>query len=94
MDSKADEAAIRGLIAKEGPIPHTADLVAWSGALKRPVVGSQTPEFFPDSDATKRKNQKTQWTVHRLEVAASGDIAWEFSDGKIEYDLAEVPRAM
>jgi len=39
----------------------------------------------------KWKNQKQTVKVERLEVAASGDMAWEFSYGTVEYDVDETP---
>jgi hypothetical protein len=40
---------------------------------------------------SKRKNEKQSVKVERLEVAASGDMAWEFSYGKLDYDVDETP---
>ncbi len=34
----------------------------------------------------RRTNSKVVRTVQRLEVAASGDMAWEFSYSTLEYD--------
>ena len=91
VDLKAEETAIRALIENGGGIPSTEDRIVWSGATKRPSVGSQRGEAFPEAKLDKRQNQKTVWKVERLEVAASGDMAWEFSYGKLEYDLDESP---
>jgi ketosteroid isomerase-like protein len=86
-DVKAEEAAIRALIASDARLSHTEDEVFWSGAYKRPVVGSEKPEPYPESAAGKRRNQKnTVTTIDRLEVAASGDMAWEFSHSTLEWD--------
>jgi ketosteroid isomerase-like protein len=91
VDLKAEETAIRALIEKGIGVPYTEDSITWSGATKRPAVGPQRGEPFPEAKVDKRKNQKTVWKVERLEVAASGDMAWEFSYGKLEYDLDESP---
>jgi hypothetical protein len=39
----------------------------------------------------KRINRKNTAKVERVEVAASGDMAWEFSCGEAEYDVDETP---
>jgi ketosteroid isomerase-like protein len=90
VDLKAEESAIRALIEKGGR-PRTDDAVSWSGAFKRPIVGSLAGEAFPEANVSKRKNQKQSVKVERLEVAASGDMAWEFSYGKLDYDVDETP---
>ena len=72
-------------------MPATEDRIIWTGADKRPSVGSQTGEPFPGSSVGKRKNQKNSVKVERVEVAASGDMAWEFSYGKLEFDVGETP---
>jgi hypothetical protein len=91
VDLKAEEATIRALIAKGGTLPRTEDRVYWAGPLKRPIIGSEKGEYFPNSDVGKRKNQKNTDRVQRLEVSASGDMAWEFSYVTIEYDVDETP---
>jgi ketosteroid isomerase-like protein len=90
VDLKAEEAAIRALIAKGGA-PRTADSVGWTGATKRPSLGSDRGDPFPEAKVDKRKNSKSTTRVQRVEVAASGDMAWEFSYGTLEHDLDETP---
>jgi len=91
VDVKAEEASLKALIAKEPRPSWTDDRIAWSGAEKRPSVGSQRGEPFPEAQLEKRKNSKATRTIQRLEVAASGDLAWEFSYGTLEYDLDVTP---
>ena len=96
QDSKvnvsADEAEIRAVIAS-GKIPYTEDSVDWTGRYKRPVVGKERGEQFPDSDLAKRRNATYPTRrIERLEVSASGDIAWEFSIGHADYDVDETPK--
>jgi ketosteroid isomerase-like protein len=87
-DLNADEAAIRAAIT-EGKMPHTDDWIFWSGAYKRPFVGSEKGELFsPDAI---RKNQVHKLDIQRIEVSASGDLAYEFSYGATEYDLDGPP---
>jgi hypothetical protein len=49
VDLKADEAAIRALIVQSGRFPTTTDEIVWTGAMKRPRVGSQPGELYPAS---------------------------------------------
>ena len=91
VDLRAEEAAIRAIIASRN-IPYTDDNIDWIGRYKRPTVGRERGEPFPDSDVAKRKNAVyTTKKIERLEVAASGDMAWEFSIGHTEYDVDETP---
>jgi ketosteroid isomerase-like protein len=90
VDLKADEAAIRALIAS-AKSQFTDDSVFWTGAYKRPVVGTEVPEPFPETKAMKRKNQVNTTKVERLEVSSSGDMAWEFSYVHTGYDSDETP---
>jgi Domain of unknown function (DUF4440) len=86
VDVNKEEAAIRALIesGKSAPASHR---VFWSGAFKRPVIDNATGDPYPDAAIGKRKNQKNRTKVERLEVAASGDMAWEYSTGVLEYDV-------
>jgi len=86
-DSKTDEAAIRAAIASEHT-QYTDDAIFWSGAFKRPFVRPEKGEEFPGEEISKRSNEKNTTDVQRIEVAASGDLAYEFSYGTVEYDLA------
>jgi hypothetical protein len=87
VDIKAEEAAIRALVAAEQRPPYATHHVFWSGALRRPVVDEAQPDPFPASGIGMRKNQKISAKIERLEVSASGDLAWEYSIGTLEYDL-------
>jgi len=91
VDLKADEATIRALAENAMSLPHTEDFVFWSAAYKRPSVGSQRGELLPESAAERRRNEKSTWKVERIEVAAAGDMAWEFSYGTLDYDLDTTP---
>jgi ketosteroid isomerase-like protein len=89
-DSKSDEAAIRTLILSNQGKP-TNDAVFWSGALKRPVIGHQKGDEFPGHELSKRSNMKFQTDIQRIDVAASGDLAYEFSYETLEFDQAGSP---
>lgn len=89
-DAKTEEAAIRAAIASEHP-KLTDDSIFWSGAYKRPTIRPEKGEAFPEAQMSKRINMKITTTVQRIEVAASGDLAYEFSYGTLDYDLAGPP---
>jgi ketosteroid isomerase-like protein len=89
-DAKADEAAIRAAAQSEHA-KSTEDAIFWSGAYKRPFILPQKGELFPEDDFGTRNNMKTTVDVQRVEVAASGDLAYEFSLGSLEYDQAGTP---
>jgi ketosteroid isomerase-like protein len=91
VDLKAEEAAIRALIANPTKVKFTDDAVRWSGAFKRPNVGSKLEGAFSEENMSKRKNQVTHYDVQRIEVAASGEMAYEFSYGKLDYDFEGPP---
>jgi ketosteroid isomerase-like protein len=69
----------------------TDDEIFWSGAYKRPTVGPEKGEEFPGHEISKRSNQKNTTDVQPIEVAASGDLAYEFSYGTVDYDLVGPP---
>jgi ketosteroid isomerase-like protein len=82
----ADEKAIRDLIAKRnaGELTlndATTDVAWWSGAMVKPTVGAETPQFRPGSSAggNGRTNTTSRDQVVQLHVAASGDLAYEYS---------------
>jgi ketosteroid isomerase-like protein len=91
----ADEKQIRDLIAAEdaGKAPPRADdRIFWSGAIKRPIVGSQQAEEIPDEDRPSNRvagSQRTKTSVRRIEVAKAGDLAYEFSDSTLSYELKD-----
>jgi ketosteroid isomerase-like protein len=90
-DVKAEEAAIRAEIAS-GYQKHTDDAIQWTGPLKRPAIFPDKGEEFPGHEYSKRINPKYTTDVQRIDVAASGDLAYEFSYGNVEYDLAGPPQ--
>jgi hypothetical protein len=88
--SETEEAAIRALITS-GQAKPTDDAKFWSGPFKRPFVLPDKGEMFPGHDVTKRTNVKSTTDVQRIEVAASGDLAYEFSLGSLEFDRTDQP---
>jgi ketosteroid isomerase-like protein len=89
-DSKTEEAAIRALITS-GQAKATDDAIVWAATFKRPTVRPGKGEELPGQEMSKRSNMKTTKDVQRIEVAASGDLAYEFSYETVDYDLAGPP---
>ncbi len=89
-DLKTEEAAIRAAIAS-GHAKATDDAILWSGAYERPFVRPNKGKEIPGSTLSKRSNEKRTTDVQRIEVAASGDLAYEFSYENLEFDLPGPP---
>ena len=89
----SDERAIRDLIERYGQgetVPRTADVVLWSGAFQRPTVGAERGVEIPTDRAPSLRvpgSQRTTTKSLRIEVAKSGDLAYEFSDATLTFDL-------
>jgi hypothetical protein len=93
VDLRAEEAAIRAAKAAT-PIPRVEDRVFWSGSLPVPTVGSRTihggePRAFTDLRVEQRRDMRQQEETVRLEIAAAGDMAWEFGNGHFSYTMAD-----
>jgi ketosteroid isomerase-like protein len=94
----ADEKQIRSLIAAADagkPLPAAKDRIFWSGAIRTPVVGSQQAEEVPSDRRLSLRvpgSQKSKTTVCRIEIAKSGDLAYEFSDSELSFDLKDGKR--
>jgi hypothetical protein len=98
----ADERAIRDLIARYDrgeSVARTDDTIYWTGPFKRPTVGSEErdplpPELQPSSarvpgapsDRTPGSRRRVTTPV-RIEIAKSGDLAYEFSNSTLIFDL-------
>jgi len=91
-----DEQQIRALISNydagqtEGM--WTKDRIFWSGAIKRPVIGSQQAEEVPSDrapSARKPRSQRNHTTPDRIEIAKSGDMAYEFSNSELSSELKD-----
>jgi hypothetical protein len=94
----ADEKQIRELIAafqSGNALPAAKDRIFWSGAIKTPVVGSQQGEEVPSDRRPSLRvpgSQRNKVTIRRIEVAKSGDLAYEFSDSELSFDLKDGKR--
>ena len=98
--SSADERAIRDLIArydKGERISRSDDSVLWAGDSRRPTLGSQPREPLPADEqpsvqvggapARTPNSRRRITTPVRIEVATSGELAYEFSDSELTFDL-------
>ena len=92
----SDEQQIRALIAKinsgEAKGISTKDSIFWSGAIKRPVIGPQQGEEVPDDTRPsdrKPGSQRVASTIVRIEVAKSGDLAYEYSDRVLSVEMKD-----
>ncbi len=98
----ADERAIRDLIARYDrgeSVPRTDDVIVWTGEFKRPTIGSQQSEPLPADQrpssarapgaASERvpNSRRRVTTPVRIEIAQSGDLAYEFSNSEVVFDL-------
>jgi hypothetical protein len=95
----ADEKAIRELIRKgdEGErIKWSEDGIFASGLTPKPLVGSkEAQEFRAKSEPIRkqRPNSKTKTTVERLVVAKAGDLVYEYSNFRMEFQNRKLPLA-
>ena len=92
VNLRAEEAAIRNAISRQGPLPYTDDAIFWSGAYPRPSVGQEKVKPFNETAMQQRRNQKAEVQVVRLEVAAAGDMAYEFSNFTLSWDDADTKK--
>lgn len=88
----SDEEAIRALIARQrdgAEIALTSDAIVWSGAFKRPFVMPGTGEQIPGPARPSERvpgSQRVAITPVRVEMAKSGDLAYEFSDFVLSFE--------
>jgi ketosteroid isomerase-like protein len=83
----ADEQAIRDIIAKGDAgerIEETSNAILFTGAFMRPVVRGEAPaELRPEVKNRVPGTQRATSTIRRIEVSASGDMAYIFSDASV-----------
>jgi len=89
VDLRAQEAAIHAIVNRQERLPYTSDAVFWSGAYPRPQVGQETVKPFNEAAMKQRRNEKTTTQIVRLEVAEAGDMAYEFFNFTLSFDLAD-----
>ena len=89
----SDEEAIRALIAGQRngvEIAVTSDAILWTGAYKRPFVRPGNGEEVPGPGRPSERvpgSQRVAITPVRIEVAKSGDLAYEFSDFVLSFEM-------
>jgi len=71
----------RGGPARNGMVMK--DAVMWTGASSKPLT-KETDK--PDLVAPNRRNDVFKTTVERIEVAQSGDLAYQYSSFSLAYD--------
>jgi hypothetical protein len=98
QNASSDEQHIRELIAKYDSGERlsamgTNDRIFWSSIYKRPSVSPAQGEEVPDLRApiSERKpgSQRNQATPSVIEVAKSGDMAYEVSDHIISFEMKD-----
>ena len=98
----ADEREIRDLIArydKGESVGSTTDTIYWTGPFKRPTVGAEARDPLPaDLQPSAARmpgapservagSRRRVTTPVRIEIAMSGDLASEFSNSAVMFDL-------
>ena len=91
VDLHAEEAAIRALANRPDELPRTRDVIFWSGLYPRPKVGrEEVVKPFPGAAAEQRRNVRIITNqIVRLQLAAAGDMAYEFSNFTLSYDRGD-----
>ena len=68
------------------------DSIFWSGAIKRPVIGNEVGEEIPDDTRPSERrpgSQRSKTVPVRIEVAKSGDLAYEFSSRELMVEMKD-----
>jgi ketosteroid isomerase-like protein len=90
QDEKEIRAAVKKIDAGEqaGASFRMDDRIFVSGAFIRPSVGrgDQAPRTTANKNAGQRKNQRTDTEIVRIVVASSGDMAYEYSNFRLQFD--------
>jgi hypothetical protein len=90
-----DEKAIRDAIARIDrgeATPSTSDRVFFTGALKQAQVGNQPAVPIPGEDEPANRlpnSQRSKTAPQRIEIAKSGELAYEFSHRELSYQLKD-----
>jgi ketosteroid isomerase-like protein len=92
-DLKNEERVIRALIAQQdqgAKAPYSDDVIFVSGRYARPVVGSkalaEAEAQLQEQPASRRNNRSVKHEVVRIQIADSGDLAYEFTNFHLGYD--------
>jgi hypothetical protein len=92
-DRASDEAAIRALIAQLDAgktVPRTGDRVFWSGAYEKPVMGEERPTPRKIEEGVENRvpgSQRAQTTIRKIVISDDGDMAYDYSDATLNWDM-------
>lgn len=70
----------------------TDDVIFVSGAYPRPVIGrAQLPdaETVPEAHVQERRNERKTEQLERLVIAASGDLAYDFGNFTLRFEVVD-----
>jgi ketosteroid isomerase-like protein len=92
-DHASDEAAIRALIAQldqNKAVARTSDRVFWSGAYEKPVIGDERPVARKGEGGVENRvpgSQRAQTTIRKIVISDAGDMAYDYSDATLTFDM-------
>ena len=72
--------------AGKGALPHTADQYFFSGALDKPVIGTQARKQAGAAVMAGRKNWSEVLSTGRIVADESGGMAYEYGTSHISFD--------
>ncbi len=72
--------------AGKGALPHTADQYFFSGALDKPVIGTQARKQAGATIMAGRKNWSEVLSTERIVADPSGGMAYEYGTSHISFD--------
>ena len=72
--------------AAKGALPHTADQYFFSGALDKPVIGTQARSQASATIRASRKNESRVESTGRMVADESGGMAYEYGTVHDSYD--------
>jgi hypothetical protein len=72
--------------AAKGALPHTGDQYFFSGALDKPVIGTQARRQASSTIMASRKNWSEVQSTGRIVADPSGGMAYEYGTGHVSFD--------
>ena len=95
----SDERTLRALVAdveRGGEMPFAAAAVVWPAVFKRPVVwGEGSLELIEGFKSIESpSNSRSTFRIRKVEVAQSGDLAYEFSERTHNLQIRQPSGAM
>jgi ketosteroid isomerase-like protein len=80
---------IERLQREQRPPPISDDVFFASGGFPAPLRGAAALRAASAAQRATRRNPSRTTTVERLEVAAGGDLAYEYGTQRLEWDTLE-----